>query len=173
MLNGCRTENVRYEITPNGTRIITQTMKAGYLDRDQLAFVYCLVCAMRKIPSSDFMEGLSAEATQAIRSCKSSFGHQFAPRFHESEQTQESVDRFRSEVTQAQYVMAELDKHVTYISTSFCDTEDSGDLFVTCPKCKYDFAYNTSVLSFSESPAPRNVTWWRKVRNLMRRKESG
>lgn len=282
MLNGCKTENVRYETIPNGTRTITETMRAGYLDRDQLAFAYSLVCAMRKIPSSDFMQGLNAEATDAIRKCNSSFGHHYTSRFHQKEQSQESVDGFKSEVTQAQYIMAELDKHVTYISTSFCDTvhaflkaghkkleslrqnaiafvnetspdpalrflqaikteceinrfseqvppvsqeadkflrharqigrhlsrnsqrfpspsptmfnivvcpkdgtklrlpENSGDLFVTCPKCKYHFAYNTSVVSFSDSPEPRKVTceprkvtWWQKVRNLMRRKDIG
>jgi|TARA_Y100000310_G_C20589434_1_gene767179 hypothetical protein len=275
MLNGCRTENVRYETIPNGTRTITEAMTAGYLDRDQLAFVYNLVCAMRKIPSSDFMQGLNAEATHAFRTCNSSYGHHYSPNFHQREDSRRSIDGFKGEVTQTQYIMADLDKHLTYVRRSFCETvnaflkaehkkigtllqnavaminettadpalrflqaikfefeidrlsekvrsisqeadgflkharqisrhlsrnghsfpppssamfnivvcpqdgtklrlpENSGDLIATCPKCKYRFAYNTSAVSFSESPAPRKITWWQKVRNLMRRKKSG
>jgi hypothetical protein len=45
--------------------------------------------------------------------------------------------------------------------------ENSGDLIATCPRCKYRFAYNTSALSFPETPAPRMPGWWAKVRSLM------
>jgi hypothetical protein len=77
MLNGCRTTNVRQETAPNGTSTITETMTAGYLDRDQLAFVYRLVCAMRSISSSDFMQGLNAEATLAVNGCDSLYAHHY------------------------------------------------------------------------------------------------
>jgi hypothetical protein len=51
--------------------------------------------------------------------------------------------------------------------------ENSVDLIATCPTCKYRFAYNTSAVSFPETPAPRTLTWFMKVRNLMRRKQTG
>ena len=124
MLNGCRTTNVRYETIPNGTRTITETMTAGYLDRDQLAFVYGLVCAMRSIPSADFMEGLNAEAARAVQMCNSSLGHHYALHFHGMEATQETLAEFTSRVTEAQRTMADLDKHVTYIKKSLCEGVD-------------------------------------------------
>ena len=124
MLNGCRTANVRQETVPDGTRTITETMTAGYLDRDQLAFVYGLVCAMRRIPSSDFMQGLNAEAAQAVHGCNSSLGHHYASRFYLTEASRESVAGFTSRVGEAQYTMADLDKHATYINKSVCETVD-------------------------------------------------
>jgi len=250
-------------------------MTSGYLDRDQLAFVYRLVCAMRSTPSSDFMQGLNAEAALAVQRCDSSYGHHYDPRFHRMEATQEIVTGFNSRVVEVQRTMANLNKHVTYIKKSLCDAiddfligghrtfeslrqkavamtqanesdpalrflraiqsdfevkrlidevrsvskeaegllqharavglhlsrnnqrfpapspamfnivtcpkdgtklrlpENSDDLIATCPICKYRFAYNTSAVSFSEPPAPHRLTWWQKIRNLMRRKKRG
>jgi len=125
MLNGCRTTNVRHESIPNGTRTTTETMTAGYLDRDQLAFVYCLVCAMRSIPSSAFMQGLNAEAVLAVQRCDSSYGHHYDRRFHRMEATQGPVTRFKSRVVEVQRTMADLDKLVTYTKKSFCETVDA------------------------------------------------
>jgi len=124
MLNGCKTTKVRHETIPNGTRTITETMTAGYLERNQLAFVYGLVCAMRRIPSSEFMKGLNAEATHAVHICNSSLGHHYAPRFHQIETPRESVAGFTSRMDEAQYTMADLDKHVTYTKKSLCQTVD-------------------------------------------------
>lgn len=45
--------------------------------------------------------------------------------------------------------------------------ENSGDLIATCPVCKYRFAYNTSAVSF-QAPS-RKLTWWQRIRNLVRR----
>jgi hypothetical protein len=283
MLNGCRTTNVRYETIPNSTRTITETMTAGYLDRDQLAFVYGLVCAMRKIPSSDFMQGLNPEAARAVQMCNSSLGHHYAPRLHGADAARETVPEFTNRVAEAQHTMADLDKHVTYIKKSLCKSidgflkvgherleslrqkteamiqvtspdralrflqamkiecevkrlssevdsvsqeaegflqharvvgrqlfrdsqrfpspsptmfnvvtcpldgtrlrlpENSGDLIVTCPKCKYRFAYSTATISFSEPQVPpkqtsepqvpRKQTWARRILNLIRRRE--
>jgi hypothetical protein len=275
MLNGCRTTNVRYETIPNGTRTITETMTAGYLDRDQLAFAYGLVCAMRSVPLTDFMQGLNAEAAFAVKMCDSSLGHHYASRFHGLEATQATVAQFTSRVAGAQNTMADLDKHLTYIKRSLCESvagflkaghkkleslrqkieamtqntshdpalrflqaiqieievkrlsnevgsvsqeavsflehtraighqlsrnshrfpppsptmfnivtcphdgtklrlpENSGDLIVTCPKCKYRFAYSTATVSFSEPPTPRKPTWAKRIQNLMGRRKDG
>ena len=124
MLNGCRTQNVRSESIPNGTRTITETMTAGYLDRDQLAFVYGLVCAMRKIPLSESMRDLNGEAVSAVRSCDAFYGHHYDPRFHQFEAPKECVAEFTSRVNEAQSTLADLEKHVTYTKTSLCQTAD-------------------------------------------------
>ena len=275
MLNGCKATSVKYETMPNGTRTITETRTFGYLDRDQLAFVYHLVCAMRNIPVSDYIQGLNVEATQAVRSCDSSFGHHYDGRFHRVETTQESINGFQERIIGLQRNLAELNKHSIYIRKSFCDTldeflkachrklkalrqkaaaitqetdldpvmrflraiqnefeiermqieleavgqesetflgearavgqhlfrhtnrfpppsphmfgiitcpqdgtrlrvpEESGDLIVTCPICKYRFTYTTAPLSFTEEPAFQKPTWGQWLRNLMKRKKKG
>ena len=125
MLNGCKATKVSYETIPNGTRTITQTMASGYLHRDQLAFVYRLVCGMRNIPASDSMQGLNPEASQAVRACDLSLGRHYDSRFHRPETTQQSVEDFQSEIIDLQHVMADLDKHMVYTRKSFCETIDA------------------------------------------------
>jgi hypothetical protein len=95
MLNGCRTTDVKHESIPNGTRTITKTMSAGYLDRDQLAFAYRLVCAMRSIPSSDFTQGLSEEAIRAVEKSDSLYGHYYySTALHRTEASAVSTKSF-------------------------------------------------------------------------------
>lgn len=276
MLNGSKTTNVRYEMVPNGTRTITETMTSGYLDRDQLAFVYRLVCAMRNIPKAEYIQDLNSEAVQAIQTCDASFGHHYDTRFHRPETTYESVSRFHDAIVALQRDMAELDKNLAYIRQSCCETldgfltqghqqleslrqktaaitektgfdpalnflqaikdkfelerlddqlrslgqdtgsflehtralgrhlyrnsnrfpaptpnllsivtcrqdgtklhlpEQSGDIIVTCPTCKYRFAYNTTSVSFYEPPPARlRPTLADRIRNLIRQKRNG
>lgn len=96
------------------------------------------------------MQGLNAEAAQAVRISNSSFGHYFASRFHHIELSRESVDGFKSEVTRAQYLMAELDKHVTYTKKSFCETVDA---FLKAGHSKLESLRQNAVALVNESSA--------------------
>jgi hypothetical protein len=120
MLNGCRTTSTTYEETPDGTRTRTNSMTAGYLDRDQLAFVYRLVAAMRRISARDFMQGLSDEAALAVQNCDSLYGHHYDLALHRMEGA-ELTTALDSHIVEVQRAMADLHKHVTYIRKSFCD----------------------------------------------------
>jgi len=124
MLNGCKAATTRYERLHNGTRTVTETKTVGYLDRDQLAFVYRMVCSMRAIPRSDFMADLNGDATLAVQRCDSAYGHHYDARFHAMETALDAVAGFGAEVVRAQRTMAELDKHLTYIKKSCCGTVD-------------------------------------------------
>ena len=122
MLNGCRTSRVRYEAIPNGTRSIVDTITAGYLDRDQLAFVYCLVCAMRGISKSESVHGLNAEATQAVENCYRSYGHYCSSHFRTVGSQREKTIGLTSQVDRVLYTMADLHKFTTYVGKSLCET---------------------------------------------------
>jgi len=124
MLNGCKSTNVRRESIANGTRTTTETQTSGYLDRDQLAFVYRLVCAMRNISRIDIMRGLNVAASQAVKSCDSLFGHYYDDRFHDSETFRHSANKFHERITTLQHDLAELNKLVTYMKKSLCETVD-------------------------------------------------
>ncbi len=121
MLNGCNTKHVRYETVPNGTRTITETMNSGYLDRGQFAFVYRLVCAMRKVPYQDAMQGLNADALEAVQKCDSSLGLHYDDRFHQAETLQNAVAEFDSRITEHQRTLADIQKNVVYTHESFLE----------------------------------------------------
>jgi len=125
MLNGCNVTNVRTEPVANGTRTITKTLKSGYLDRDQFAFVYRLVCAMRSVPESDSIQGLNSEAMQAILTCDNRFGHLYADRFHRTDTLQDAVAEIDTLITEHQHSLADLKKHSVYTQQSFLETLDT------------------------------------------------
>jgi hypothetical protein len=274
MLNGQETIYVTHERLINGTRTLTEARSSGYLDRDELAFVYRLVCAMRNIPSADYMQGLNAEAALAVRRCDSLNGDQYRLDFHRKGTAAEIATTLRNQVLPAQRAMAEVHKHSTFIKRSLCVTLDdcfvrgsrtfesilrstavmtegiehdpalrflwviksnlelkrlreevdavsketdallshartvslgisqnhqqfpvpaaamftivvcpidgttlrlpeNSEVILSCPNCKYRFAYNTTIASFSAPDKPRTLTWWQSIRTLMKRPRTG
>ena len=125
MLNGCSVTNERHEPVANGTRTITKTMKSGYLDRDQFAFVYRLVCAMRSVSQSDSIQGLNPEAMQAVLTCDNNLGHYYDDRFHREEVLRDAIAEFDASITDHQYVLADLAKHCVYTRHAFLETLDA------------------------------------------------
>ena len=90
MLNGAEEEKTRQEVKVNGTHYITETRRCGYLTRQQLAFVYRLVCAMRGISKQDILSNLSPTAKNAVLFCDREYPDYFEAKFR--------TDNFRDEV---------------------------------------------------------------------------
>jgi len=66
MLNGCDITSQEQHQVASGTQTITHRVKCGYLDQEQLAFVYRLVCAMRGISEKEMLSNLSTTALTCI-----------------------------------------------------------------------------------------------------------
>jgi hypothetical protein len=69
MLNGSEEEKTHQAVKADGIYNVTETRRCGYLTRQQLAFVYRLVCAMRNISKQDMLSNLSSTASNAVLSC--------------------------------------------------------------------------------------------------------
>lgn len=124
MLNGCQTSRVRYDPTPGSTQRFTETMRAGYLDRGQLAFVYRLTCAMRSVPPAEYMAGLNTDSKEAIRNCDARYAHHYDSKFHLVEETARRTTDINSRVAKLQRTMGDLQKHMTYVKRSLCAVID-------------------------------------------------
>jgi hypothetical protein len=120
MLNGCLCVTTHTETGTNET--VEETRKIGYLDRDQLAFVYRTVCSMRNIPSAEYLRDLNTASINAIRSCDSLYGRYYDLRFHEPGSIRESGDNLEKEISDVQFELSKLDKYLTYIKKSFNNT---------------------------------------------------
>lgn len=77
MLNGCRHQTVHKERWLFFTTSVVEEIRVGPLDMSQLAFVYLLVCAIRKITESEYIQGLSKESIQALQECEKHYGRYF------------------------------------------------------------------------------------------------
>ncbi len=122
MLNGCSTSRTSRVVSAGGGEELTRTFRVGYLERDQLAFVYRLVCAMRHIPSGQMLDGLNPDATRALERCDTSFGHYYSTRFHDQETTKIAAEALAASFLRAQLRLSELTKQLAYTRKSFCGT---------------------------------------------------
>ncbi len=77
MLNGTHEEKIHRKEKFDGTHYITETRKCGYLSRQQLAFVYRLICEMRGLSKRDTLSNLSRPAKDAVLSCGDYFKDYF------------------------------------------------------------------------------------------------
>jgi len=125
MLNGCECQNARQEYVPEGTRTITETLKSGYLDRRQLAIVYRLVCTMRKIPSTEYEQGLSTDSIQALRECERHYRYYFDNRFHEPNIRNELVQYLHSAIRETQSILSNIDKNLLYLQRACVDVVET------------------------------------------------
>jgi len=115
ILNGCEVKNFRHEYTIEGTKNITETQKCGYLNRNQIAFVFCLICAMRKIPLEKYEKGLSPEAKQALRTCRINYQIFFNNRFHKVDIKEELSEKLNSDIENIQSKLFDIDKSILYL----------------------------------------------------------
>lgn len=115
MLNGCECQNVRQEYVPEGTKTITETLKSGYLDREQLAFVYRLVCVMRGISNRDMLSNLSMEAISAIKDCDCYSRNYFDPRFSTQEFRDKLAQILMEDVTNLQGKLNETNQLLQFL----------------------------------------------------------
>jgi len=115
MLNGTDTRKVRFEESPLGRTRITQTYKCGYLGLTELAFVYRLVCAMRRIPSDRAERGLSGDALSEVRRCETSFPELFDTAHHETTARTQLADQIQAAVNEVQDVLSEVDRDLLWM----------------------------------------------------------
>jgi len=146
MLNGCSTANELYE----NAGINTETMKVGYLDRDHLAFVYRMVCAMRKIAAWDYMNGLNRGALSVVHGCDLSHGHLYEQNFHRPDIALDAITNLKEQMVEVQRSFADLNKYLTYTKKSFCETIDD---FLSTGHITLD-TFNKKTVPLNDEPDP-------------------
>lgn len=118
MLNGCE-----YSIQTSGhdNNVVQEKFQLGYLKPNQIAFVYLLVCAMRKIPRNEYEQGLSSSSLKVLRICEKNYIYYFKDSFHNPEIKNEVLKKFNSEIREAQIILSEIDNYLNYIQQSSID----------------------------------------------------
>lgn len=95
MISGCTSEK-RFK-TPEG--VWTHTKTVGYLEPNQLIFVYLIVCSMRGIPRPDFESRLPSPVIKELELCQHEYSaHFFSVEYHNDEfrdALQMRIDRAR------------------------------------------------------------------------------
>lgn len=102
MLNGCSV------VKTSGN--VTKTLKVGYLESNQLAFVYRLVCSMRNISQDKILSNLSKNALSSVRDCKHYYTDYFDYKYHSEEFRNEILTKLKEDVTSLQAELNQTNK---------------------------------------------------------------
>jgi hypothetical protein len=92
-LNGCEKTNISKSTSGNTTTTTTTTQKVGYMNRQQFAFVYRLICEMRRIPQNEILQGLTNQASQAVQNISLTYSRLFDSDFFSSSHTLNRVSK--------------------------------------------------------------------------------
>ena len=121
MLNGC-------EIVKESVNIVnytSETFKIGYLNKKQIAFVYRLICAMRKIPKNDMLSGLSSEAISAISDCYCYEEDYFNQEFHNDKYRNELIESLINHIQTLQDELNQINRHLEIIKTEYINKTET------------------------------------------------
>jgi hypothetical protein len=121
MLNGC--EIVKE--TMNIDHYTRETIKIGYLNKKQIAFVYRLICAMRKIPKNDMLSGLSSEAISEISDCYCYEEDYFNQEFHNDKYRNELVESLINHIQTLQNELNQINRHLELIKTEYINKTET------------------------------------------------
>ena len=110
MLNGCQTERVERSSHIEGLerieRVTTHSLKLGYLNLDDLAFVYSLVCAMRRVDPMDILSDLTPAARASVRTAQSVWRRYFETSLHSPTAQEELLVSARERAGEYQDILA-------------------------------------------------------------------
>lgn len=118
-LNGCEKTNVTKETIGQTTTTSTSTQKIGYMNRQQFAFVYRLVCEMRRIPLEGMLQGLTAEATNEIKYISSNCSDYYNLNFFNNDFALGEISyAMKNEIGNSQKSFANFDRSIKVIQNS-------------------------------------------------------
>lgn len=123
-LNGCEKSDTLIGLSPN-TKTTTTTQKVGYMNRNQFAFVYRLVCEMRRIPEESMMQGLTPEAINEVKNVSNEDSNYFNAIFFNNDFTLHKIsDVMKNEVGDSQKKFARLNKNMRVIQDRVLPSAD-------------------------------------------------
>jgi len=108
-LNGCEKTTSSSSTSGNTTTTTTTTQKVGYMNRQQFAFVYRLVCEMRRVSQTEMMKGLSSEASSAVNHVSQNSNFYFNKRFFSNEKTLQTIT---NDIGVSQKKIAKFNRHI-------------------------------------------------------------
>ena len=115
-LNGCEKTSYSTSTSGNTTTTTTTTQKVGYMNRLQFAFVYRLVCEMRRISQGEMMTGLSEEAADVVSSVGLISSFYFNERYFSNKLTLQTIsDSFKNDIGESQKNIAKFNRHIREI----------------------------------------------------------
>lgn len=121
MLNGCECHISYSQSRHDGMRVTEEHVRSGYLTREELAFAYALIGAMRNLPTEVLLENLNSEAEAAVLRVKQEHAEYFDQAYQDGDFLTFLCASIENAVSKGQGLLAELDQHARYFQRALCD----------------------------------------------------
>lgn len=121
MLNGSESHTE----STSGTMRTIHTVRTGYLDTSQMAFVYRLVCAMRGIRERDMVSGLTPRARAAVRAWARFDPQYFDPEFRDREYRQSLAQDMKERAKHLQEGLVDMKDRLAQVRRDLIDASES------------------------------------------------
>lgn len=118
MLNGCQWSSVHTEKHGDTTHTITETLKTGYLNVDQLATVYNIICAIRDIDSKLCKSNLKPKALYVYQSAKRSLNDLLTDLNRTDVLKKKLFEKFTDNKDKVQTKLAGIEHDIIYINNA-------------------------------------------------------
>lgn len=122
MLNGCECEIIRNESELVETK---ESLKVGYLNRYQLAFVYHLVCAMRGISANDMLSDLNEFARFSVRNLVYNNFEYFNPKYKDRLYKTQLENKLKEKIKRFQKELDIVDKHLRFLKENIIENTET------------------------------------------------
>ncbi len=109
MLNGCETRWTSEIRDTSGTTTQYHTLKVGYILRDDVAFVYRLVGALRNTTAEVLRDRISQDSLMSLEACERNYSSYFSLRSTNLTEQVAVAERLTSELSKFQTELAEVD----------------------------------------------------------------
>ncbi|HHY13444.1 MAG TPA: hypothetical protein GX526_02200 [Thermoanaerobacterales bacterium] len=119
MLNGCEMGNSKVERRADGIYDVNTLTKVGYLKREELAFVYRLICSMRKVPRREMLNVLSRRALLAIKSTYKHDLDYFNEQFHERSYKDKLLGSLIADIKILKSQLEQINEDLEFIRTRY------------------------------------------------------
>ena len=151
-LNGCEKKSISTSSAGNTTTTTTTTQKVGYMNRQQFAFVYRLVCEMRRIPESGMMYGLTSEAASEVRKVSNADSNYFNANFFSNDFILNEIsEAMKNEIGDTQKTFAKFNKNTRVIQESVLTSANQlYKEFHSYSKTKTETLHSSASKSFSK-----------------------
>ena len=118
-LNGCETTTSSSSTVGDTTTTTTTTQRVGYMDRQQFAFIYRLVCEMRRVSQNEMMRGLLSDAKSVVNSISENSSFYFNEKFFSNDLTSKTI---LNSIGVSQKNIAKLSRHIREIQENILPT---------------------------------------------------
>jgi len=124
MMNGCEVKR-KYSRTGGDSQTYTKSITTGYLNMEQLAYVYRMVCTMRKIPKTTMIHGLAPNAIIALERCYIYWRSHFNDKYYSSIFIDECKDDVDQRIKSLSNELKQTHRHIEHIKDVYISKSES------------------------------------------------